>query len=504
MLTGYSIAVDIAIVKVVFVFMTTLRQYSSYRYNGARNEAPPRKTHDKWCTGKKRKDQQKVLWPITTAINSAGHLAIDGVDLTELARDYGTPLYIYDEATIRHCCRAFRTAFDQHYPDSAVVYAGKTYLSPAILKILREEAVWLDLCSGGELSLALRCDFPAERVVYHGNNKTVEELRLAIAAGVGRIVVDNALELDRIIALGTELDRRVPIILRLNPGVGAHTHEYRLTGVVDSKFGFPTIDDQAEQAVVRALQAEATELLGYHCHIGAHIFELEPYREAVVSLFRFAATMHDRHGFIPAEISPGGGMAISYTPEDQDRQPSPDEIATVIGSALRDCAAEVGLPAPRTWIEPGRALVGQAGVALYTVGSVKEIPGVRRYVAVDGGMSDNIRPALYEAEYTAAIANRPSPQFHVAPGSPAAGALSSRVVGKYCESGDLLIREIALPAVVPGDLLALPASGAYNLAMSSNYNLAYRPAVIFIHQGEVRLTRRRETLDDLLIAEVFP
>ena len=216
-----------------------------------------------------------------------------------------------------------------------------------------------------------------------------------------------------------------------------------------------------------------------------------------------AAEMRDRHGFVPAEISPGGGMAISYTPGDQERQPAPDRIAAIIGGALRDCAAAVGLPAPRTWIEPGRALVGQAGVALYTVGTVKEIPGVRRYVATDGGMADNIRPALYGAEYTAAIANRPGPHFHVAPTPAAEGALSTRLVGKYCESGDMLIREIDLPDVQTGELLALPASGAYNLAMSSNYNLAFRPAVVFVNDGRARLTRRRETLDDLLGAEVF-
>lgn len=443
-----------------------------------------------------------MLWPITTEINQAGHLAIGGVDLTELARDYGTPLYIYDEATIRQCCRDFRAAFNRHYPDAAIVYAGKTYLSPAILKILNEEGMWLDLCSGGELSLALRCNFPAEHVVLHGNNKSQEELTLAIEAGVGRIVVDNTYELERLIALAEERGRRVPIVLRLNPGVGAHTHSYRLTGVVDSKFGFPTIDDQAEQAVLLALRSPAIDLRGYHCHIGAHIFELEPYRDAVAALCRFAGLMQERHQFTPAEISPGGGMAISYTPEDQDRQPGPDEIATVIGDALRAGTAAAGLPAPHTWIEPGRGLIGQSGVALYTVGAIKLIPDVRQYVAVDGGMADNIRPALYEAEYTAAIANRPAPSFHVHPTQTPASGLSSRIVGKYCESGDMLIREINLPEVLPGDLLALPASGAYNLAMSSNYNLAYRPAVVFVHDGQARLTRRRETLDDLLIAEV--
>lgn len=444
-----------------------------------------------------------MLWPITTSINAAGHLAIGGVDLVDLAGEWGTPLYLYDEATIREQCRAFRAAFSDAGGEATIAYAGKTYLSPALLAILREEGVWLDVCSGGELGLALRCAFPAERMIFHGNNKGLDELRLAVEAGIGRIVVDNALELERIIALGEELGRRVPIALRLNPGVGAHTHEYRLTGVVDSKFGFPTIDAQAERAVARALGATAVELQGYHAHIGAHIFELEPYQDALFALLRFAATMRERYGFVPAEVSTGGGMAISYTPEDEARQPNPATIAQAILGALREGAAEAGLPVPCTWIEPGRALTGQAGVALYTVGAIKEIPGVRRYVAVDGGMADNIRPALYGAEYTAAIVGRPGPQFHVAPGPPPVGELSTRLVGKYCESGDLLIRELALPPVEPGDLLALPASGAYNLAMSSNYNLAFRPAVVFVADGRARLTRRRETLDDLLGPEVI-
>ncbi len=443
-----------------------------------------------------------MLWPTTTSINAAGHLAIGGVDLTALAAEYGTPLYIYDEATIRERCRAFRTAFGGG-EDATIAYAGKTYLSPALLAILKEEGVWLDVCSGGELGMALRCTFPAARIVFHGNNKGRDELQLAIGAGVGRIVVDNARELEMIIALGEELGRRVSIALRLNPGVGAHTHEYRLTGVVDSKFGFPTIDEQAERAVIRALAAPTVALQGYHAHIGAHIFELEPYQDALHTLLRFAATMRERHGFVPELVSTGGGMAIAYTPEDEAKQPNPDTIAHAILGTLREASAEVGLPTPRTWIEPGRALTGQAGVALYTVGAIKEIPGVRRYVAVDGGMGDNIRPALYGAEYTAAIVGRPGPHFHVASGPPPVGELSTRIVGKYCESGDMLIREIALPPVEPGDLLALPASGAYNLAMSSNYNLAFRPAVVFVAAGRARLTRRRETLDDLLGPEVM-
>lgn len=444
-----------------------------------------------------------MLWPITTGINAAGHLALDGVDLVALAGEYGTPLYVYDEATIRARCREHRAAFAKHYPQGRIVYAGKAYLSPAILAILKEEGTWLDVCSGGELGLALRCGFPSERIIFHGNNKSPEELRQAIIAGLDAIVVDNALELERIIAIGSELGKRTPIALRLNPGVEAHTHAYRQTGVVDSKFGFPTVDDQAERAVVRAIDAPSVELRGFHAHIGAHIFELDPYRAAIRVLCRFAADMRDRHGYVAREISPGGGIAISYTPNEQDKETPLDELGWMVGQTLRECAAEHGLPEPGTWLEPGRGIVGQAGVVLYTVGAIKDIPGIRRYIAVDGGLGDNIRPALYEAEYIAAVADRP--RGHSIPDAPPLDGelVNSRIVGKYCESGDFLIREIMMPPVEPGDILAMPAAGAYHLMMASNYNLVYRPAVVFIRDGQARLVRRRETLDDLLAAEVL-
>jgi diaminopimelate decarboxylase len=444
-----------------------------------------------------------MLWPITTGINAAGHLAIDGVDLVDLAREYGTPLYVYDEATIRERCRQHAAAFAKHYPQGRVVYAGKAYLSPSILAILKEEETWLDVCSGGELGLALRCGFPAERIIFHGNNKSPEELRLGIATGLGVVVVDNLLELERIIAIGDELGKRTPIALRLNPGVEAHTHAYRQTGLVDSKFGFPTVDDQAERAVALALASPSVELRGFHAHIGAHIFELDPYRAAIRVLCNFAAQMRDRHGYVASEISPGGGIAISYMPNEEDKETPLDELGWMIGQTLRACAAEHNLPEPGTWIEPGRGLVGQAGVVLYTVGAIKDIPGIRRYIAVDGGMGDNIRPALYEAEYIAALAARPR-GYNIPGAQPLDGDLTnSRIVGKFCESGDFLIREIMMPEVAPGDILAMPAAGAYHLMMASNYNLVYRPAVVFIRDGQPRLVRRRETLDDLIAAEIM-
>jgi diaminopimelate decarboxylase len=436
-----------------------------------------------------------MLWPLTTSATAAGTLTIGGVELVALAREYGTPLYIYDEATIRDRCRRYRAAFAAGYPATTVVYAAKAYLSPALLALLREEDLWLDVVSGGELGLALRCGFPSERIIFHGNNKSLDELRLAVAHGLGRIVVDNLLELERLSTLGAALGRPVPILLRLNPGVEAHTHEYRQTGVIDSKFGLPTLDDQAERAVTLALAAPALDLRGYHAHVGSQIFELAPYRETIAALLRFAARMRDRHGFVPMELSPGGGLAIPYTEAEEHDEAALNDLARTIGDTVRQEARAHALPEPRLTVEPGRSIVGPAGVALYTVGAIKDIPGVRRYVSVDGGMADNIRPALYGAVYTAAIANRD------ARGEPLARVA---IAGKYCESGDVLIRDIALPPLAPGDLLAVPAAGAYCLAMASNYNLATRPAVVFVRDGHARLTRRRETLDDLLRAEVLP
>lgn len=435
-----------------------------------------------------------MLWPTTTTATSAGHLAVGGVDLVALAREYGTPLYVYDEQTIRDRCLAFREAFATHYPGTNIIYAAKAYLGPALLSILRSAGVGLDVVSGGELGVALHYGFPPDKIVFHGNNKSVEELRQAIDAGVGRIVVDNALELDRLIALSGSRGTTLAISLRLNPGVEAHTHAYRQTGVVDSKFGFPTIDAQAADATARALACPTIDLRGFHAHVGSQISEIEPYRQTIAAIFRFAAAMRDQHGYVPVELSPGGGFGIPYTDTEAHDELAVNDIALLIAVAVREEAAYHTLPEPTLSIEPGRAIVGPAGVALYTVGASKSIPGVRRYVSVDGGMADNIRPALYDAPYTAAIANR----FRQAPGP----LEQVTIAGKYCESGDVLIRDIDLPALSPGDILAMPAAGAYSLAMASNYNVSMRPAVVFVHAGAARLVRRRETLDDLLRLDI--
>ncbi|MGA7672347.1 MAG: diaminopimelate decarboxylase [Nitrolancea sp.] len=430
-----------------------------------------------------------MLWPLNTERDSEGQLTIGGVSLVNLANEFGTPLYVYDEATIRHQCEVYRSAFHENYPDARIVYAGKAYLSTALLQIIAEEGMWLDVVSAGELMMAYRSGFPIEHIVFHGNNKTWDELRLALDLGVGEIVIDNHYEIE----LLTELtrDRRVPVdvLLRVNPGVDVHTHDYRKTGIVDSKFGMLISDGSAAAAVDRVLQIPGLRLCGYHSHIGSQIFEIEPFLTTVDTLFGFAADMQERFDVTPSQISPGGGIGIQYEESDPDVQLR--EFARQVAESVKRGAQTYDLPLPTLTIEPGRSIVGPSGVALYRVGSVKVIPNVRRYVSVDGGMADNIRPALYGARYEARVANRADGDQTVV-----------TIAGKYCESGDVLIRDIEMLSPEPGDLVAIPAAGAYCLAMASNYNLALRPAVVMISNGTTRLIQRRETYDDIMIREM--
>ncbi len=431
-----------------------------------------------------------MLLPITARANPAGHLEIGGYDTVELARRFGTPLYIFDEATLRGQCRDYVQALGVNYPHSQVIYACKAFINLALAQILHQEGLGLDIVSGGELYVASKAGFPLEKVYFHGNNKSAEELALALDLGVGRIVVDNLHELRLLNDLATQKGRRVPVLLRLSPGVDAHTHAAVTTGIVDSKFGFVIVTGQAEEAMVQALAAPGLEVVGIHAHIGSMIFELEPYRRTIEIMLDFAADMQARHGFVWQEFSPGGGWGIAYTA--QDNPLTIQQVVETVTATLKEGVQKRGLPLPKLVIEPGRSIVGRAGIALYTVGASKEIPGLRKYVAVDGGMADNIRPAIYGSAYTALAANRMGdlPQETVT------------IAGKYCESGDVLIRDIALPRLVPGDLLALPSAGAYCLAMASNYNLALKTAVVMVKDGQARLIRRRETYEDLLRLDV--
>ena len=426
---------------------------------------------------------------MTAGANDQQHLVIGGCDVMDLIEEYGSPLYVYDEATVRAQARRYVDGLQSAAPDSLVIYASKAFANAAIFQILAGEGMGLDVVSGGEMILAHRAGFPMDRVYFHGNNKSNEEIELAAELGVGRFMVDNFHELGRLDALGQRLGVRIPALLRVGPGVEAHTHEYRKTGTLDSKFGIPISTGQAETAVFQATRARGVHLIGLHAHIGSQIFEIAPYLETIHIVLDFAALMRERYGLDLREFSPGGGWGISYT-DDDDPMPA-DEVAQTVGSAVWKSAAEHGLPNPKVIIEPGRSIVGQAGVALYTVGAIKDIPGIRRYVALDGGMADNIRPALYGSIYEALLANRIGD----------AATTTVTLAGRYCESGDLLVKDARLPQVSAGDVIALPASGAYNLAMSSNYNMALRPAAVLVADGNARLIRRRETYEDLLSLE---
>lgn len=433
-----------------------------------------------------------MVWPVTAERAPDGALHIGGVAVSEIAAEFGTPLYIYDVATLRGQCRRYMQAFSDVHPHTRVTYAGKAWLSRALLEIIAEEGLALDVVSGGELAFALACGYPADRIHFHGNNKTPDELRAALAANIDAIVIDGFDEIELLESLTEGRDSPQDVLIRLNPGIDVHTHDYRKTGIPDSKFGLGIDTGDAAIAVERILSVPGLRLRGYHAHVGSQIFELEPFVETVETVFAFAAEMRNRFGVAVEEISPGGGFGIAYEPDDPE--PAIEEIVGAIADATESAAARYQIADPLLTIEPGRSIVGAAGVAVYTIGARKEIPGIRTYVSVDGGMADNIRPALYGAAYTAELVNTPT-----------AGASETQpvtIAGKYCESGDVLIERVSLPPFAAGDLLAVPASGAYCLAMASNYNLSFRPAVVFVEDGHARLVQRRETIDDLLNREV--
>jgi diaminopimelate decarboxylase len=431
------------------------------------------------------------IWPVTAERAHDGSLWIGDVPVTELAREFGTPLYLYDVETIRSQCRYYAREFASAYPNSRIAYAGKAWISSALLRIIDEEGLSLDVVSGGELSVALASGFKPERIHFHGNNKTPEELSKALDAGIGSIIIDNFDEIELLSRLTRERETPQCVLLRLNPGIDVHTHDYRKTGIPDSKFGLGMASGDGARAVERILSIPGLRLRGYHAHIGSQIFEIEPFSETVDALFAFAAEMRDRFGIIPDEISPGGGFGIPY--ETVDPATPVDTYAQSVARATVAAAERWDMPEPQLIVEPGRSIVGTAGVAIYTLGSRKHIPGVRTYVSVDGGMADNIRPALYGAVYTAELVRTPS-----------IGPMSRvTIAGKYCESGDLLIERVDLPDFLPGDLLAIPVTGAYCLAMASNYNLSLRPAVVFVEAGAARLVQRRETVDDLMQREII-
>jgi diaminopimelate decarboxylase len=429
----------------------------------------------------KQKIPKLLLYPLTVEVSEQGHLVIGGCDSVALAEEFGTPLYVFDELSVRHRCAEFKTEFGQRYPDTTVCYSAKAFTNKALLLIIKEEGLGLDVVSGGELGIARSVDFPMDRVYFPGNNKSAEELEMALRLGVGRIVVDNLHELNMLREITGE--RSTDILLRLSPGIDPHTHQYTTTGTVDSKFGLTK--STWEEAVASAMSATNLNLTGLHFHLGSGIFEVEPYQKAIEVILEFAAAMKPKYGFELRELDIGGGFGVQYTLE---AVPPPIPTwAEVIASQINSRCRELKLSLPKLVIEPGRAIVGQAGVALYRVGVVKDIPGVRCYVSVDGGMGDNIRQALYGARHEAIVANRVTEKED----------RKVTISGKFCESGDILIRDIYLAPVAAGDVIAVADCGAYCLPMSSNYNASLRPAVVLVREGQARLIRRRETLEDL-------
>ena len=421
----------------------------------------------------------------TQTVTSEGHLAIGGVDTVELAKEYGTPAFIYDIALFRERARGFVETFKKENVKAQVAYASKAFSAVAIYQVAQQEGLSVDVVSGGELFTALKAGFPTEKIHFHGNNKSVEELTYALDSKIGCIVIDNFYEIELLKQLTRERQQKMAVLIRVTPGVEAHTHDFITTGQADSKFGFDLSNGQADEAFKALYEDEYLQLKGMHCHIGSQIFETEAFSLAAKKVVDKMAEWKQQYAFEATVLNLGGGFGIRYTAEDAPLEPAVyvDDMI----KAVKKEAETFGIELPEIWIEPGRSLVGDAGTTLYTVGSHKTVPDVREYIAVDGGMSDNIRPALYEAKYEGAIANNMN----------AALTTNYTVAGKLCESGDKIIEDIKLPEVQTGDILATFCTGAYGYSMASNYNRVGRPAVVFVENGNHQLAVKRESYEDM-------
>ena len=420
-------------------------------------------------------------------INKAGHLTICGADTVLLAKQYGTPLYVMDENKIRSICRMYKKSIEQCYGGNGLpLFASKAFCCKEICRIMKEEGMGLDVVSGGELYTAMQAGFPAEKIQFHGNNKTPDEISYALTSGVGHFVVDNLAELELLDEISGKLHKNANILLRIKPGIDAHTHKFIRTGQIDSKFGFALETGEAMEAAKAAVQADHLTLLGMHCHIGSQIFEIQPFELAAKVMLGFIRDVKKETGVELHELNLGGGFGIRYTDKDQ---PVPyDSYMEKVSQTVHCCCEEYSLSLPKIYIEPGRSIVGEAGLTLYTIGSVKQIPNIRTYVSVDGGMTDNPRYILYQSEYEAVVANKAnqSADYKVT------------IAGRCCESGDLIQEGTYIQHCVPGDLLAVLSTGAYNYSMASNYNRVPRPAVLFVKDGVPRVAVRRESYADLV------
>ncbi|MFS0786433.1 diaminopimelate decarboxylase [Shouchella sp. 1P09AA] len=422
----------------------------------------------------------------TMEINTNGHLEIGGVDTVELANVYQTPLFVYDVALIKERMSAYQDAFKEKNVAYQVAYASKAFSTVGMYQLANEAGLSIDVVSGGELFTALKAGVPASKIHFHGNNKSMDELMMALEENIGCIVVDNFFELQTLQTLAAERQQLVPVLLRLTPNVEAHTHEYITTGQEDSKFGFDLASGQATKAIDICLKDEKIDLLGVHSHIGSQIFETDGFILAIEKVFENLSEWKEAFDYEPKVLNFGGGFGIRYVEGDTPLHPS-EYVNKIVDETIKHTNT-LQMSMPEIWIEPGRSIVGDAGTTLYTIGSQKDIPNVRRYLSVDGGMGDNLRPALYDAKYEGMLANRANEQPEE----------TFSVAGKCCESGDMLIWDLPLPDVEANDLLAVSCTGAYGYSMANNYNRIPRPAIVFAEAGEAQLVVKRETYDDLV------
>jgi len=432
----------------------------------------------------------------TQTINKMGHLVIGGCDVVDLAAQFGTPLYVMDEALIRRKCRAYRSAFEREYEDSEIAYAAKAFIAKAMCALAAQEGLWLDVASAGELYTAAQAGFPMDRILLHGNFKTPEEIKMAVDYDVGFVVVDSFVEIEALSRTAHAAGKTQPILIRCNPGVDPHTHRLIRTGQEDSKFGFNIKDGSAMRAARMAIGLPGLELRGIHCHIGSQLLDLTPYVEAAPVMAGFMGQVRDETGLEMNVLDLGGGPGARYLEE--QNPPTIDQFAETVSETVIAAVAASDMAKPKLIVEPGRSIVGEAGTTVYTVGPIKEVniaepPGKRTYLAVDGGLSDNPRPALYDAVYSAVIANKAAED----------PARTYTVSGRHCET-DTLIPSVKLAEAQTGDLLAVQTTGAYNYAMASNYNRFTRPAVVFVMDGQADRVVRRETLEDLLRCDLMP
>lgn len=418
--------------------------------------------------------------------NHLGHLEIGGIDTIKLAEKYGTPLYVYDVSIIRDNCRTFINTFKKLDVSAQVAYASKAFSSVAMLQVIKQEGLSLDVVSEGEIYTALQADFPAEKIHLHGNNKSIEELNMAIKYGIGCIVIDNFYEIELLDRLLREHNKQMDVLIRVTPGIQTKTHHYIMTGNEDSKFGFSLSNGQADKAFSLVRDHEFIRFKGLHCHIGSQIFETDQFLMANDILFEKISKWFTSYGYIPEVLNLGGGFGIRYTAEDNPL-PYHTYVENIV-DAVKKQSEKIGIPIPEIWVEPGRSIAGNAGITLYQVGSMKKIPGIRDYISVDGGMTDNIRPALYNALYEGVIANKAD--------QPPTTSVS--VAGKCCESGDMLIKDLPVPEVDNGDILAVFSTGAYGYSMASHYNRLPKAAIVFIENGQDKLVVQRETYKDVV------